>query len=93
MEHRKKKSYELSFKLKAIESAGKMSKESAACEFKVDPRRICELCTGISACINYTNNNYLRSRFNAWVQRALKEINARACIQENMVHVSPRRDD
>ena len=44
MEHRKRKSYDLSFKLKAIESAEKISKESAAREFKVDPRRIREWC-------------------------------------------------
>ena len=37
MEHRKRKSYDLSFKLKAIESAEKTSKESAAREFNVDP--------------------------------------------------------
>ena len=44
MEHRKRKSYDLSFKLKAIESAEKMSKESTAREFNVDPRRIREWC-------------------------------------------------
>ena len=39
------------------------------------------LCTGISACVNYT-------KVNTWVQSVLKEINARASIQENMVHLA-----
>ena len=57
MKHKKRKSYDLSFKPKAMESAEKTSKKSAACEFKVDLRQISELCTDISACVNYTNNN------------------------------------
>ena len=38
----KRKSYDSSFKLEAIETAEKTSKEVAACEFDIDPRRVCE---------------------------------------------------
>ena len=44
MEHRKRKSYDLSFKLKAIESAEKTTNESTVREFKVDPKQIHEWC-------------------------------------------------
>ena len=41
---KRKQSYELSFKLKAIAVAEKKSKEAAAREFRVDPKRIREWC-------------------------------------------------
>ena len=43
-QQRKRCSYDLSFKLKAIESAEKTSKEAAARQFGVDARRIREWC-------------------------------------------------
>ena len=43
-QQRKRCSYDLSFKLKAIESAEKTSKEAAARQFGVDARRIRERC-------------------------------------------------
>ena len=41
----KHKSYSISFKLKAIETAEKKSKEAAAREFAVNPKRIREWCS------------------------------------------------
>ena len=41
-QQRKRYSYNPSLKLKAFESAEKMSKEAAACQFKVDAHRIRE---------------------------------------------------
>ena len=40
----KRKSFNISFKLKAVETAEKKLKEAAACEFGVDARRIQEWC-------------------------------------------------
>ena len=44
-EKEKRKNYSLSFKLKAVEIAEKHSKESAAKQCNMDPRRIREWCT------------------------------------------------
>ena len=41
----KRKSYNIAFKLKDINSAEKTSKEVAACEYNVDPKRVCEWCS------------------------------------------------
>ena len=38
------KSYDIAFKLKAIDSAEKTSKEAAAREYNVDPKRVPEWC-------------------------------------------------
>ena len=43
MAQKRKKSYEIAFKLIAVESAEKKSKEAAACEFGVNAKRIREL--------------------------------------------------
>ena len=41
---KRKASYDLTFKLKAVKRAEETTKEAAAHEFKVDPRRIREWC-------------------------------------------------
>ena len=41
----KRNSYDIFFKLKAIETAEKTSKEAAAHDFGIDPRRVCEWCS------------------------------------------------
>ena len=41
----KTKSYDFTFKLKAIETAEKSSKEAAPREYNVDPKRFCEWCS------------------------------------------------
>ena len=40
-----KKSCDITFKLKAIETAEKTLKKAAACEYNVDPKRVHEWCS------------------------------------------------
>ena len=57
-----KKSYDISFKLKAVETAEKKSKEAAALEFGVDPRRLREWCSQKDQIVAMKKNNKSKRR-------------------------------
>ena len=81
----KRKGYDVSFKLKAIECAEKKSKEATAREFNVDPSWM-SVIEGYAKCMVANKRRPgvdAWPRLNAGVRGVLKETNARALILGN----------
>ena len=57
-----RKCYDVSLKLRAVATAESLTKEAAAREFKVDPRRIREWCSQIEELIAHKKKGKKRSK-------------------------------